>query len=249
VLIVDDEPPARLSLRLLLEGDAECVIVGECGDGLSAVEAVTALRPDLLFLDVQMPGLDGFGVLDAIGPDAVPAVVFVTAFDQYALRAFEAHALDYLLKPFSDERCASVIARAKRRLSERSGSQLEERLKHLLRDHSPRSRQLIVRDGGRVLVIPWTDIDWIGAEDYCIRIYAGPSRPLIRQSLQGILAALDPDTFVRIHRSTIVNLTRVREVRPQDSGDALVLLADGTKLRLSRGFRAAFDAKLRGTEA
>lgn len=246
VLIADDEPPARLSLRLLVEADAECRVVGECGDGLATVDAVAALRPDLLFLDVQMPGLDGFSVLEAIGPDAVPAVVFVTAYDRYALRAFEARALDYLLKPFADERSASVLARAKRQLALRVDARIEDRLRDLILDHSPRARQLVVRDGGRTLVIPWGEIDLIAAEDYCIRIHAGPSRPLIRKSLQAILTALDPNTFVRVHRSTIVNLERVREVRPLESGDAQILLADGTKVRLSRGFRAAFEAKLAG---
>jgi two-component system, LytTR family, response regulator len=244
-LIVDDEALARRSLKLLLDSDPAFEVVGECGDGEAAVQAVIALAPDLLLLDVEMPGLDGFGVLQALGPDAVPLVVFVTAFDQYAMRAFEAQAIDYLLKPFSDERCAEVLARARRRLRERASAEFAVRLGALIDRHGQAARQLVVRDGGRTLVIPWADIDWIGAEDYCIRIHARGDRPLVRKSLQAVSEGLDPAMFARVHRSTIVNVSRVRELRPLPSGDAEVTLVDGTRLRVSRSFRADFEGRLR----
>ncbi|MEZ5318060.1 MAG: LytTR family DNA-binding domain-containing protein [Vicinamibacterales bacterium] len=243
-LIVDDEPLARRSLRLLLEANPEIEVAGECGDGEAAVRAVLDQRPDLLLLDVEMPGLDGFGVLQALGAETAPLVVFVTAFDQYAIRAFEAHAFDYLLKPFSDERCATVLARACDRLRERESAVFAERLGALLDRHERTVRQLVVRDGGRTLVIPWADIDWIGAEDYCVRIHAGGARPLIRRSLQAVASALDPAVFVRVHRSTVVNVSRIRELRPLPSGDAEITLVDGTKLRASRSYRADLESRL-----
>jgi two-component system LytT family response regulator len=244
-IVADDEPPARRSLSLLLEREGDFEVVAECADGLRAIERVEALKPDLLLLDIQMPAPDGFGVLEVLGADAVPAVVFVTAYDRYALRAFEAHALDYLLKPYSDERARAVLGRVRQHLGRASADRLEDRLRDLLRDHAARTRHLVVRDAGRTYVIPWTDIDWIAAEDYCVRIHAGASKPLIRRSLQSLLDTLDPATFVRVHRSTVVNLARVREVRPLDSGDAQVRLADGTSLRVSRSFRSALEAGLR----
>jgi two-component system, LytTR family, response regulator len=231
-LIVDDEPPARRTLRLLLDAEPGVEVVGECDHGGAAVDAVRSLRPHVLFLDVQMPGLTGLDVLEDVGLDAVPVLVFVTAYDQYALRAFEAQALDYLLKPFSDERFGAVMRRVRRTLAERA--------------RGFENRRLIVRDGARTLVLPWDDIDWIEAEDYCIRIHAGAAHPLVRQSLRATLARLDASRFVRIHRSAVVNLDRVRRVHALPSGDAEVVLADGRILRASRSYRAALDTRLAG---
>jgi two-component system LytT family response regulator len=226
-LIVDDEPLARRTLRLLLEGLPDAEIAGECDNGAAAVAAIRERRPDVLFLDVEMPGESGLDVLRTVGLAAIPVVVFVTAYDRYALRAFEAHALDYLLKPFSDERFADVV----------------ERVRDRLKGRAPASQpQLIVRDGGRTFVLPWSDITWIEAEDYCIRIHAGRHRPLVRRSIRAILDQLDPEVFIRIHRSAAVNVTQVRAVRPLSSGDAEVLLSDGTAVRMSRTYRAAFEA-------
>jgi two-component system LytT family response regulator len=243
-LVVDDEPLARRSLRLLLERDPAFEIVGERGDGEAAVQAVLELRPDVLLLDVEMPGLDGFGVLRATSHETTPVVVFVTAFDQYAIRAFEAHAFDYLLKPFSDERCAEVMSRVRQRLRERESADDAARLRALLDRRGRVMQQLVVRDGGRTIVLPWADIDWIGAEDYCIRIHARHDKPLIRKSLQTIARDLDPKVFVRVHRSAIVNVRRVREMRPLPSGGAELTLVDGTRIPVSRSCRSGLEARL-----
>ena len=241
VVIADDEPPARQIITTLLGRDRDFVAVGECGDGESAVRACAAERPDVLFLDVQMPGLDGFGVLAALDRERLPEVVFVTAFDHHALRAFEAQALDYLLKPFSDERFHAVLAHVKRRLASSVAADLGERLSAFTAPQELRGRQLVLRDGSRTVIIPFDDIDWIEAEDYCVRFHTRQDRPLVRGSLQQMAARLDSRTFVRIHRSAVVNVTRVREVRPLPSGDYEILLSTGARLRMSRTFRRAWD--------
>lgn len=242
-VIVDDEPPARQVLRHLLARDRDFEIVAECGHGEAAVEACERTQPDVMFLDVQMPGLDGFGVVSALGT-RTPAVVFVTAFDRYALKAFEAQALDYLLKPFSDERFGEVAAHVKRRLRDRVAGDLEARLTDLATSHDARTRQLVIRDAGRILVIPWDEIDWIEAEDYCVRFHTGRDHPLVRGSLQAMADRLDPALFVRIHRSTVVNVARVREIGPLPSGDHEIVLVDGTRLRMSRTYRKNLSPRL-----
>lgn len=232
-LIVDDEPPARRTLQLLLARHPEFIVAGECDHAAAAVEAIRAHTPDVLFVDVQMPGATGLDVIRDVGVDVVPVVVFTTAYAEYAVPAFEAHALDYLLKPFSDERFADVMARVTRAL---------ERAQPVSVSAKPRA--LTIREAGRTLVIPIADIDWIEAEDYCTRIHAGARRPLIRRSMQALLDELDADGFARIHRSSIVNLRRVREVRSIGSGDAEAVLVDGTVLRVSRALRDAFEQRL-----
>jgi two-component system LytT family response regulator len=246
VVVVDDEPPARATLRLLLARDARFTLVAECAHGEQAVEAVAAHRPDLLLLDVQMPGMDGFEVLRAIGTSAVPAIVFVTAFDRYALKAFETHALDYLLKPFSDERCASVLDRAEARLRERALAATGRRLAGLLAGRPAHTApdHLVVRESGRTLVIPYDDIVWIEAEDYYACVHARGRRTLVRLPLKRLAADLDPARFLRVHRSAIVNLHCVREVEPLASGDQRLVLSDGTELRVSRTHRARLEARL-----
>ena len=246
VVVVDDEPPARDTLRLLLGRDARFTLVAECAHGEQAIDAVTTHCPDLLLLDVQMPGMDGFGVLRAIGPTAVPAVVFVTAFDRYALEAFETHALDYLLKPFTDERCASVLDRVDARLRERTQAASGRRLAALLAERGTRTgpEQLIVRDSGRTVVIPYDDIVWIEAEDYYVRVHARGRRTLVRLTLKRLAEDLDPERFLRVHRSAIVNLDCVREVEPLASGDQRLVLSDSTELRVSRTHRARLEAAL-----
>ena len=229
-LVVDDEPLARRTLRVLLEAERDIQVVGEADHGRAAIAAIRAERPDIVFLDIQMPGLTGLDVLDDVGVGAVPVLVFVTAYDQYALQAFEAQALDYLLKPFSDERFKAVIRRVRRALSHRA--------------RSVREARLVVRDGRRTIVLPWNEIDWIEAEDYCIRIHAGARRPLVRQSLHVTLGRLDP-ADVRPHPSIHHREphARARSVAPLASGDEVVTLADGTALKLSRSFRAGFHAR------
>jgi two-component system LytT family response regulator len=235
-IVVDDEPLARQTLRLLLAREKDFVVVAECGHGADAIEAIGRERPDVLWLDVQMPEVDGFEVLRRLGPGAVPAVIFVTAFDRYALQAFEQHALDYLLKPFSDERFATVLERTRVRLRERTAASMAERLSDLLSATAP--RQLVVRDAGRTLVLPCADIIWIEAEDYCARLHLRGRTVLVRDSLRALAEALDKSRFVRVHRSAIVNVGCVREIEPLASGDQRLTLSDGTVLRVSRTCRA-----------
>jgi len=237
-IVVDDELLARQTLRLLLEREADFTLVSECAHGAEAIDAIRREHPDVLFLDVQMPEVDGFDVLRHLGPDAVPAIVFVTAFDRYALRAFEEHALDYLLKPFSDERFVDVLTRTRTRLRERTFAAMAARLADLLAAKAPESRQLIIRDGGRTIVIPWTDIVWIEAEDYCARIHLRDRTVLVRDSLRALADALDRGGFVRVHRSAIANVACIRELVPLASGDQRLTLDDGTVLKVSRTHRA-----------
>jgi two-component system LytT family response regulator len=241
-IVVDDEPLARQTLRLLLAREDDFVIVGECGHGADAIDAIGRERPDVLWLDVQMPEVDGFEVLRRLGPDAVPVVIFVTAFDRYALRAFEQHALDYLLKPFSDERFYAVLERTRVRLRERSVASMAEHLSELLSAMAP--RQLVVRDAGRTLVLPYDDIIWIEAEDYCARIHLRGRTLLVRDSLRALADTLDRNAFVRVHRSAIVNVGCVREIEPLASGDQRLTLSDDTVLRVSRTHRTALLRRL-----
>jgi two-component system LytT family response regulator len=240
-IVVDDEPLARQTLRLLLARESDFTIVAECGHGAEAIEAIGRERPDALFLDVQMPEVDGFDVLRHLGPGAVPAVIFVTAFDRYALQAFEHHALDYLLKPFSDERFAVVIGRTRERLRDRSFASMAGKLADLLAATSsdrPDRRQLVVRDGSRTRVIPYDDIVWIEAEDYCARIHLRGRTLLVRDSLRALADVLEPAAFVRVHRSAIANIACIRAIEPVASGDQRLTLDDGTVLRVSRTHRA-----------
>ena len=225
-IVVDDEPLARQTLRLLLSREKDFRVVAECGHGAEAIEAIRRERPDVLFLDVQMPEVDGFEMLRRLGATAVPALIFVTAFDRYALKAFEQHALDYLLKPFSDERFAVVIERARVRLREHSAAAAQR-------------RQLVVRDGTRRLAIPHDDIVWIEAEDYCARIHLRDRTVLVRESLRVLARALDGGGFVRVHRSAIVSVASIRAIEPLVSGDQRLTLRDGTVLKVSRTHRGA----------
>ena len=232
VLIVDDEPPARHTLELLLEPYPGFEIVGQCDHAAAAIEAVSRHQPDVLFVDVQMPGATGLDLIRETGVDAVPVVVFTTAFAEYALPAFEAHALDYLLKPFSDERFDAVMRRVSRSLENARPVTIDP------------DRVLTIRDAGRTYVIPVREIDWIEAEDYCARIHAGDRHLLVRRSLQSFIDELAGDGFARVHRSSIVNLAGVREVQPLSSGDQQIVLACGTSVRLSRNYREPFAAQL-----
>jgi two-component system LytT family response regulator len=237
-IVVDDEPLARQTLRLLLAREKDFAIVAECGHGADAIEAIRRERPDVLFLDVQMPEVDGFEVLRRLEPGAVPSVIFVTAFDRYALKAFEQHALDYLLKPFSDERFAVVLGQTRMRLRERTFASIAGRVSDLLTRTAPERRQLVIRDSGRTIVIPHDDIVWIEAEDYCARIHLRGRTLLVRDSLRGLEGSLDRGAFVRVHRSAIANVACIREIEPVASGDQRLTLSDGTKLKVSRTYRA-----------
>ena len=232
VVIVDDEPLARDAIRGLVAEDPELTVAGECS-GIDAAEMIRREQPDILFLDIQMPEVDGFQVIEQVGLNAVPAVIFVTAYDEHALRAFEVHALDYLVKPFDDRRFFAALLRAKDQARKRE---------------TPRERvaRFLVRNGEKVLFIKTDDIDWIEAADYYVSLHAGGKTHLLRRSMAEIEADLDPDRFVRVHRSAIVNVDRVKEMHPLFRGDSVLILHDGTKLRLSRARRSEFERRLRG---
>ena len=241
VLVVDDEPLARQALRLLLADDPEVTVVGECSgqDGASVVERT---QPDIMFLDVRMPEVDGFDLLERIGIDRAPTVVFVTAYADHALRAFEVHAVDYLLKPIADARFAAALARAKTEAQRRrSGAGGDARLAALLREHTRTTRRLLIRDRDRTRVVDVETIDWIEAADYYAEIHAGGETHLLRETLNELAERLDPQRFFRVHRSAIVHLDRVREIRPLLHGDRELVLADDTRVRLSRTRRAEFE--------
>ena len=246
-LIVDDEPLGRQRIRTLLREDAEVEIVGEAADGRQAVAAIERLKPDLLFLDVQMPEMDGFAVLDAIVEGHMPAIIFVTAYDRYAVQAFEVHALDYLLKAFDRERFGKAVERAKREIRQSREGVLSERLVGLLEDlesRKSRATRLVIKSGGRIRFLSVEDIDWVAGADNYVCIHAGKDQYLMRETLQGLEDRLDPDRFLRIHRSTIVNIDRIRELQPVFHGDYSVLLLDGTELTLSRSYRDKLSESL-----
>lgn len=252
VLIVEDEPLARNRLVRLLRDRDDFEIVGECGNGLEAVEAIRSLHPDLLLLDVQMPEMDGLEVLQAVGPKHIPAVVFVTAYDQYALQAFEVHALDYLLKPFDDERFEKALQHARELIQRGRIEALSQQLFALARDlrgtggppaeplpsEAPAHlERLAIKSGDRVTLLKTREIDWIEGAGVYVRLHVGKKSHLLRETLSNLEAQLDPDQFVRIHRSTIVNVERVRELKSYFHGEYIVYLHDGTQLKLSRSYR------------
>jgi two-component system LytT family response regulator len=247
-MIVDDEPIARARVLSLLSEEADIEIVGECSSGAEAVSAITETSPDLIFLDVQMPELDGFDVARAFEPDRMPAVVFVTAFDHYALRAFEIQAADYLLKPFSAQRFKLALSHARDQLAQRQVSTLGRQLMALLpemsRRQSPARDRLVVKSSGRVYFVPTADIDWCEAAGNYVCLHVGPQSHLVRETMAHLESHLDPQQFVRIHRSTIVNVDRIQELRSSFNGEHVVLLRGGTRLTLSRGYREALQARL-----
>jgi two-component system, LytTR family, response regulator len=244
VLIVDDEPLARQALRILLEGDPDVAIVGECS-GVDGAATVERTQPDILFLDVQMPEVDGFDLLEQVGIDRAPTVVFVTAYADHALRAFEVHAIDYLLKPIVDARFAQALARAKSLAQlRRAGDAAGPGLGALLRERSRSTRRILVRDRNRTRVIDVDAIDWIEAADYYAQIHVGGDTHLLRETMNELAERLDPERFFRVHRSAIINLERVREIHPLFHGDRELVLADGTRVRLSRTRREEFERLL-----
>jgi two-component system LytT family response regulator len=247
VLIADDEPLARERLRTLLGAEDWVDVVAECQNGTEAVESITRLQPDLVFLDVQMPGATGFQVIDSVGPERMPLVVFVTAFDTYALRAFDVHALDYLLKPFDRERFGQALARARQQLERRTNGDLERRLLELMQDlkGSPhRLERFVVKAGGRVFFVRADEIDWIEAAGNYVKLHVGSDAHLFRETMNTLEAQLDPEVFFRIHRSHIVNIERVKELQPWFNGEYVVFLKNGTRLTLSRGYREKLQERI-----
>jgi two-component system, LytTR family, response regulator len=234
-LIIDDEPLARRGIRRLLKGEPDVEVVGECGDGEAAIVAIREQQPDLVFLDVQMPELSGLDVVRAVGPDAMPVTVFVTAHDQYAIPAFDADAIDYLLKPFDRERFARALARARQRIAGRLNvNDLRLALATIDRDAARYVERLTAPAGGRVRFINVRDIAWIGADGNYADVHAGGRTYTLRETLASLEAKLDPAEFARIHRSTIVNIRRIREIEPWFNGHHVVILDTGERLRMSR---------------
>lgn len=240
-LIVDDMLLARKRLRRVLSKDSEIEIVGECADGKEAVEAVRELKPDLMFLDVQMPETDGFQAVAEIGVENAPVTVFVTAFDHFALRAFEVHALDYLLKPFDVERLKKTVERAKELIRNReTDNPADKRLIALLKDikNEPKYlKRLTVRSRGKTVFVAVDDIDYIEAEGNYLSVQTGKEAHLIRSAMHQFENRLDPEKFARIHRSTIINIDRVKEMHPLFNGDQSVIMKNGKELVLSRNYR------------
>jgi two-component system LytT family response regulator len=231
-LIVDDEPLARSNLKVMLRDDPDIQSIGECGSGTEAVAEIRATRPDLVFLDVQMPECGGFDVLERLkAEDKLPVIVFVTAYDEYALRAFDAGALDYLLKPFDDARFRLAMQRAKQKVAAQAAVTAE-------------TARLTVRSAGSVVYVPIPDIDWVEAADYYACLHVGVKSHLLRQSMADLEKELDPRIFCRIHRSTIVNLRRVRALKVDEAGEYEVLLEDGQRLRSSRRFRKELQMRM-----
>ncbi|PWT80307.1 MAG: DNA-binding response regulator [Acidobacteria bacterium] len=240
VLIVDDEPLARGVLREMLQRDSDVAIVGECANGKQAVEAIQELTPDVLFLDIQMPEMGGFEVLDALDGPSMPHLVFVTAYDQYAVRAFEVHALDYILKPFDRERFEAAWQRAKAQvLRERNGG-VEQRILSLLEDLKAGTKyleRLVIKSSGRIYFLETNDIDWIQAEGNYVSVHVGKKSHLLRETISSLESQLDPRKFLRIHRSAIVRIDRIKELQPWFHGEYHIILQDGTELTLSRNYR------------
>lgn len=246
VLLVDDEPLARERVRKLLEKEPDIELLGECADGASAVQLIREHAPDLVFLDVQMPELDGFGVLERLGSFTLPAVVFITAHDQFALKAFEIHAVDYLLKPFDAARFQTALNRVRGILRGKQRGELDLRLATLLADVRPPEKartleRIAVKSSGRVVFVKVEDIDWIEAADNYVSLHLGTEEHLHRETMATIEGQLPAAQFMRISRSTIVNVDRIKELQPLFHGEYAVLLRNGTRLTLSRSYRDKID--------
>jgi two-component system LytT family response regulator len=271
VLIVDDEPIARRRISRLLKLEDDVEVVNEVGSGTDAVAAIREQRPDLVFLDVQMPDLDGFGVVSALGEaESMPAIVFVTAYNEYAVKAFDVNAVDYVLKPFDGERFRSAFQRARTTLEQKNSAEAGRRIKALLEEvlgeqraqaltaagaangampapTVPRARyldRLMVKHDGRVFFVKVSDVDWFEASGNYVRVHVGRVSHLIRETMHGIEAQLDPNLFARIHRAVIVNMDRIRELQPWFAGDYIVILRDGRQLKLSRTYREALQSRM-----
>ena len=248
-LIVDDEPLGRQRIRHLLDREDDIAVIGECANGKEAVAAIDTHTPDLVFLDVQMPVLDGFAVLEAVGAEQMPVVIFVTAYDRYAIQAFDVHALDYLLKPFDRDRFRKALDRARVYLRRQGLDALGPRLHALLNDvqaHATYLKRLAVKTGGQVFFLNVDEIDWIEAAGNYAGLHVKQKTHLIRETMADLDARLDPDRFLRIHRSTIVNRDRIQALEPVSNGEYVLTLHDGTRLASSRSYRARVQALRRG---
>ena len=246
-LVVDDEPLARERLTNLLSAETDIEIIGQCRDGEEAATAIVDHTPDLVFLDVQMPAMNGFEVIETVGAERMPLVIFVTAYDQHALKAFQVRALDYLLKPFDRERFQEALQRARAHIQRNETGDLGRRLLALVKDlrrDQPKTDRLVVKSGGRLFFLRTDEIDWIEASGNYVRLHVGPTSHLLRETMNAIEGRLDPEKFFRIHRSRIVNMERIQEMQPWLNGEYAVLLRTGTRLTLSRGYREKLQDRL-----
>jgi len=242
-LIVDDEPLARQRVHRLLEGENDITILGECSDGVEAISQIRSRKPDIVFLDVQMPEVDGFDVLGALSQEDMPLVIFVTAYDQHAVRAFEVHAIDYLLKPFEDDRFLQSLQRAREAVQQGTIAASTQRLVELLNETRAErggTKRIMVRTGGHISFLRTADIDWIEAQGDYVSLHCQGKRHLIRENIGDLEQRVQPEGFIRIHRSTIINITRIKELQPLFHGDYTVVLVDGSRLTMSRSFRERF---------
>lgn len=272
VLVVDDEPIARRRVRRMLRLEPDVDVIDEVGSGSEAIEAIRKERPDLVLLDVQMPDVDGFGVVDALGAEAMPLTIFVTAFNEYAVRAFDVNAIDYLLKPYDPERFRSAFQRARSHMERVSSAEQGRKIRALLEqvigddrtsaalaDRGPASApngmgappprvrfldRLMVKHDGRVSFVKVSDVDWFEASGNYVRVHVGKGSHLIRETMHHIEAQLEPSMFVRIHRAVIVNIDRIKELQPWFAGDYVVLLRDGRQLKLSRTYREHLQSRM-----
>jgi len=248
-LIIDDVALARERLKRCLASDPEIEIVGQCDNGEKAVADIRSLAPDLIFLDVQMPAIDGFGVLEALSGERAPIVIFVTAHNEYAIQAFEVNALDYLLKPVDPERLNKAVERAKSRLAQLTQNEnFDSRFRSLIEDIKSglkSVKRLTIKLTGRTILLPTDEIDWIETHGNYVKVYAGREAHLIRGTMQSLETKLDPEKFVRVHRSAIVNVEKIKEIYPRSNGDQDLVLQNGQKLMLSRNYRDKFFALLR----
>jgi two-component system LytT family response regulator len=246
-LIVDDEPLARERLANLLQPLDDIEIVGQCRDGEEAITAIHDFTPDLVFLDIQMPTMNGFEVIEAIGSDRMPLVIFVTAYDQHALRAFQVRALDYLLKPFDRDRFTDALQRARKQLERDETGDVGRRLLALVKDlrrDQPRTDRLVVKSGGRLFFLRADEIDWVEAAGNYVRLHVGNTSHLLRETMTAMESRLDPEKFFRIHRCRIVNMDRIQELQPWLNGEYAVVLRTGARLTLSRGYREKLQDRL-----
>ena len=247
VLIADDEPLARERLAGLLSSEPDVELVAQARDGEEAVTSIHDHSPDLVFLDVQMPQMNGFEVIEAVGTEKMPLVIFVTAYDQHALKAFQVRALDYLLKPFDRERFTDALQRARKQIERDETGDLGRRLLALVKDlrrDQPRSDRLVVKSGGRLFFLRTDEIDWVEAAGNYVRLHVGTTSHLLRETMNAIEARLDPEKFFRIHRSRIVNMERIQEMQPWLNGEYAVVLRNGTRVTLSRGYREKLQERL-----
>ncbi len=246
-LIVDDEPLARERLRALLLEEPDVEVVGECADGCQAVVAIEEFKPDLVFLDVEVPNLDGFRILESVG-GKIPAIVFVTAYDHYALRAFDVRAVDYILKPFGRERLQKALAHARAQITREKSTDLSGQIVALLEEMRPQKsflKRIMIKSAGRLYFLRTADVDWVEAAGNYVRLHVGAESHLLRETMNGLEARLDPERFLRIHRSTIVNIERIKELQPWFHGDYVVILKDDHQLTMSASYRERLD-ELRG---